>query len=118
MEVIRSKDHIKLVKLQCGKGLGRVGACHPDFSHWASWMWRQLEGEKEEGGKVVFLLGIEECLEGGGGTVEGVNRVLEQAKSKLEETQSGVMMMALLGVMEAAAEKWHVCFRGFFQVKH
>ena len=50
------------------------------------------------------------------GSEESVNKLLDLAKEKLEDTQEEVVMVSLLGVMEAAAKNWPNCFAQYFEV--
>ena len=115
MEVVGSKDHSHGVKMLCGISLGRMGALHTNFKDWQAWVWQQMDkaGDKEKQ-CLVFLGALEEALVRGGGSKEGVTRLLEGAKQRLEQTQSEVMMLALLTVVEAAARLWGVLFKVIF----
>ena len=53
-------------------------------------------------------------MSGGGGTKEGVTKLMETLKAKLEETHSDLIMLSLLGVMEAVARHWEPCFKVCF----
>ena len=115
MEVVVSKEHSHGVKMLCGISLGRMGALHTNFKEWQAWIWQQMDkaGDKEKQ-CLVFLAALEESLVRGGGSKEGVTRLLEGAKQRLEQTQSEVMMLALLTVVEAAARLWGVLFKAIF----
>jgi hypothetical protein len=115
LEVVHSKEHSQPVKLLCGVALGRVGALHSNYAAWVGWVWGQVEkaGEKEKL-QAVYLVALEESLVRGGGTKEGVQRLLDTAKARLEQTQSEVLMLALLGLVEAAAKHWGILFKAIF----
>ena len=115
LEVVHSKDHSQAVKVLCGVALGRVGALHSNYSQWVGWVWGQVEkaGDREKL-QLVYLGALEESLVRGGGSKEGVARLLDTAKTRLEQTQSEVLMLALLGVVEAAAKHWGILFKGIF----
>ena len=115
IEVVGSKEHSHGVKMLCGISLGRMGALHTNFKDWQAWIWQQMDkaGDKEKQ-CLVYLAALEEALVRGGGSKEGVTRLLEGAKQRLEQTQSEVMMLALLSVVEAAARQWGVLFKAIF----
>ena len=115
IEVVVSKEHSHGVKMLCGISLGRMGALHTNFKDWQAWIWQQMDkaGDKEKQ-CLVYLAALEEALVRGGGSKEGVTRLLEGAKQRLEQTQSEVMMLALLSVVEAAARQWGVLFKAIF----
>jgi len=64
--------------------------------------------------QVIYLTALEESILRGGGNKEGVVKMLDTAKGKLEATHSELIMLALLGVMEAAAKQWGFCFKQIF----
>ena len=115
LEVLGAKETSAGVRGLCGVALGRVGALHTNHREWVGWVWAQVEkaGERERVA-VVYLSALTESLARGGGSREGVTRLLDSAKAALEQTQSEVLMLALLGVVEAAARHWGVLFKAIF----
>lgn len=115
LEVLGAKETSGGVRALCGVGLGRVGALHTNYKEWVGWVWAQVDkaGERERVA-VVYLAALAESLARGGGSREGVTRLLDSTKAALEQTQSEVLMLALLGVVEAAAKHWGVLFKAIF----
>ena len=115
LEVLRSSEHGWKVKGLCGLALGRVGSLHTNYTNWVSWVWKQVDSVTEkERMQVIYISALEESILRGGGNKEGVVKMLEIAKGKLEATHSELLMIALLGVMEAAAKQWGFCFKQIF----
>ena len=115
MEVVRSQEHSWNVKVLCGTALGRLGSLHTNYTSWITWVWRQIESAaNKERLQTVFMAALEESIVKGGGNREGVMKLLETSKAKLEETTSELLMLALLDIMGATAKHWGQCFKTIF----
>ena len=114
MEVIRSPDHSWQVKVLCGAALGRVGSLHTNYPTWVAWVWKQMEATDKDKVATIYLSALEESLVKGGGNKEGVVKLLETTKAKLEATHSELLMLSLLAVLVAAAKYWGYCFKTIF----
>ena len=114
MEVVRSPDHSWQVKQLCALGVGRVGSLHSNYPAWLSWVWKQYENCDKDRLKTLYLTALEESIVRDGGSKEGISKLLETLKTKLEETNSDLIMLSLLGVMEAVAKYWGSCFKVCF----
>ena len=114
MEVVRSPDHSWQVKQLCALGVGRVGSLHSNYPAWLSWVWKQYENCEKDRLKTLYLTALEESIVRDGGNKEGISKLLETLKTKLEETNSDLIMLSLLGVMEAVAKYWGSCFKVCF----
>ena len=115
MEAIRSQEHSWNVKVICGTALGRLGSLHTNYTSWITWVWKQIESaSSKERLQTVFMAALEESIVKGGGNKEGVMKLLEMSKAKLEETTSELLMLALLAIMGATAKHWGHCFKTIF----
>ena len=114
MEVVRSPDHSWHVKQLCALGVGRVGSLHPNYLAWTSWVWKQYDNCEKERLQTLYLTALQESIVKDGGSKEGITKLLETLKTKLEETNSDLIMLSLLGVMEAVAKYWGGCFKVCF----
>ena len=115
MEVVRSQEHSWNVKVICGTALGRLGSLHTNYTSWVTWVWKQIDlAASKERLQTVFMAALEESIVKGGGNREGVMKILEMSKAKLEETTSERLMLALLAVMGATAKHWGHCFKTIF----
>ena len=85
------------------------------ITSWITWVWRQIESAaNKERLQTVFMAALEESIVKGGGNREGVMKLLETSKAKLEETTSELLMLALLDIMGATAKHWGQCFKTIF----
>ena len=114
LEAVRGGQAGLQVRQLCGKALGRVGSLHPHFPGWVGWCTQQLDTADKTALQLVFLTALQESLLQGGGNKEGVVRLLELAKARLEETTSEAVLLGLLGILEAAAKQWGLCFKAIF----
>ena len=114
MEVVRSAEHSWQVKVVCGVSLGRVGALHTNYAAWVTWAWKQVEAADREKVATLFMSAMEESIVKGGGNKEGVVKLLEITKAKLEETHSELLLLSLLSILVAAAKFWGYCFKSIF----
>lgn len=114
MEVVRSPEHSWQVKILCAGALGRVGSLHPNYASWLGWIWKQVDCSDKEKTQTLFMSALEESIIQGGGNKEGIDKLLETTKAKLEATHSELMMVSLLAVLVAASNYWTVCFKSMF----